>query len=938
VVEVRLLGPVEVTVGGQRVTPRRRQERCLLAILAMEPGRLVSVDRLIELLWGGHPPRRARTAIQAMVSHLRSALRGADGSGPRLVMRGSGYALEVDDDAVDAHRFRLLLERGRAAASPRDRVELLQAALGLWRGPALADATTEADRPRLCGELEELQLAAREEWLQARLDCGEHTQLIDPLTRLIDDHPLREHPRGLLMLALYRSGRRGEALEVYRKTRQVLIDELGLGPGPELRRLEQAILNDDPSLLADQQAPAAAPAAAVPAHLPADVAAFTGRVEHLEELDALLDRADQRPGSVIITAIGGTAGVGKTALAVHWAHRVAGRFPDGQLYVNLRGFDPAGSAAGPDTVLRGFLDALAVPLEQIPEELEAKVGLYRSLLADKRMLVVLDNARDAEQVRPLLPAAPSCLVVVTSRSRLSGLVAAEGAYPLMLDVLSQAEARQLLARRIGAGRVAAEPAAVDAIIARCARLPLALAVAAARAATNPGFPLAVLTRELNETRYGLDSFAGDDAYTDVRAVFSWSYRTLSTDAARLFRLLGLLPGPDVGTAAVASLAGVTVSRVRQLLAELTRSHLLAEHQPGRYSFHDLLRAYASELVHAEESDTDRQAATQRIFDHYLHTSNAAALVLHPYREVVDLPPAQPGVRPEKLTERPAALAWFNTEHAVLIAAMEQAPAVGLDSYTWRLAFTLATHLMLRGDNHAWAATMEPVLDSALRLGDRLVEGQAAHNLARAYVRLGRDEAAEQLLRRALDLYRAIGDQARQARAHVTFGRVRAAQHRLTEALEHHQRALELFTAAGHRAGQADALNALGWTNGLLGDFPLALKYCARAIPLHQEVGDRWGEAATWDSLGYAHLQLKQYPQAFDCLQRSIALCRLLGDRWAEAMTLTRLGDAYQAAGDRVGARASWTAAVTILDQLDDSAAAKVRGKLHDLERLPALAK
>jgi NB-ARC domain len=381
-------------------------------------------------------------------------------------------------------------------------------------------------------------------------------------------------------------------------------------------------LRQDPAL--DASVPvsgAAGPAVPVPAQLPPAVPAFIGRDAELASLDALLHpkAAAAGPATVVIAALSGTAGVGKSALAVHWAHRAAAQFPDGQLYVNLRGFDPDGAAMEPSEALRGFLDALGAPATRIPESLSAQAGLYRTLLAGKRILVVLDNAKDAGQVRPLLPGSPGCLAIVTSRNQLTGLVATDSAYAMTLDLLGSGDARELLALRLGSRRVAREPDAVDEIIAGCARLPLALTIAAARAAGSPSFPLAVLATELREATRALDPLNGGDPATDVRAVFSWSYHALTTDAARLFRRLGLHPGPDIALPAAASLAAIPQDRARALLGELTRAHLLAEHAPGRYAFHDLLRAYATELARAHDSQNVRNAAAHRVLDHYLHT-------------------------------------------------------------------------------------------------------------------------------------------------------------------------------------------------------------------------------------------------------------------------------------------------------------------------------
>src|SRR5215470_13301295 len=395
------------------------------------------------------------------------------------------------------------------------------------------------------------------------------------------------------------------------------------------------------------------------------VAGFAGRVAELAALTSRLDESAGASGTVVISAVDGMGGIGKTALAVCWAHQVAHRFPDGQLYVNLRGFDPAGPPMAPAEAVRAFLDAFAVPPERIPVGLEAQSSLYRSVLAGRRVLVVLDNARDAAQVRPLLPGSPGCFVLVTSRTRLTSLIAAEGARPLTVDLLSDTEARELLSQRLGPDQVAAEPGAVEEIIGLCARLPLALSVVAARAATHPGFALAVLAEELSRTRGGLQAFEGGEVNDDVRAVLSWSYQRLDTEHARLFRLLGLHPGPDITAAAAASLAGADPARTQRALKELARCHLVAEQVPGRFGFHDLLRAYATELVHAEDTDVEHSGARRRMLDHYLHSANAANLLLKPRGEPIVLAAPVPGVVAEELADHAAALAWFEAEHAVL---------------------------------------------------------------------------------------------------------------------------------------------------------------------------------------------------------------------------------------------------------------------------------
>jgi tetratricopeptide (TPR) repeat protein len=666
---------------------------------------------------------------------------------------------------------------------------------------------------------------------------------------------------------------------------------------------------------------------AVPRQLPATVVGFTGRSGQLAELDALLSAPTDAP-AVVVSAIGGTAGVGKTALAVHWAHAVADRFPDGQLYVNLRGFDPCGSApVAPAEAVRGFLDAFGVPTQRIPVALDAQAGLYRSLLAGRRVLAVLDNARDVDQVRPLLPGTPGCLVVVTSRNQLTPLVAIEGAHLLTLDLLSVGEARELLARRLGAARVAAEPQAVDEIIERCARLPLALAIAAARAASHRDFPLAQIAEQLREARGGLDALAGGDPATDVRAVFSWSYHTLSAGAAALLRQLGLHPGPDVGAHAVASVAGAPADRTRAMLAELTRAHLVAERSLGRYTLHDLLRAYAVEQAHRHDTEAERRAAQRRTFAYYLHTAHRAAGLLDPHRIHRPGPSKrEPGVTPEHLDDAEQALAWFAAEHPVLLAVVGKAADLGWDGHTVHLVRSLWTFFDRRGHWHHLAATQRLALVAAVRTADRFEQAEAHRGLARALTRQGRYDDAAQHLRQALHLYGELGDPDGQAQTYIGLGIVVERQGRHLAALSYTKQALHLFRAAGNRAGQAIALNAVGWDHAQLGDHHQALRHCQEALALHRELGDRHGEAKTWDSLGYVHRHLDHHTQAITCYQHAIDLFRQLGDRYYEADSLTGLGEAHCVGGDDDGARLAWQQALVILRELDHPDAELVRAR------------
>lgn len=672
-----------------------------------------------------------------------------------------------------------------------------------------------------------------------------------------------------------------------------------------------------------------APGREVPAQLPASPVPFTGRTWQLQELDDLVSDHVQGASAAVISVIAGMAGVGKTSLAVHWAHRVADRFPDGQLYVNLRGFDPNKSVMSPAEALRGFLDAFHVPPKRIPANVQAQADLYRSLLAGKQVLVVLDNARDAEQVRPLLPGAPGCVVVVTSRSQLTGLVVTEGAHLLLLDILPTAEAREFLGSRLGWKRLAAEPRAVEEIIARCARLPLALAIAAARAAVHPGFPLGALADELRAARGSLDAFDGGDSVIDVRAVFSWSYHALSRRAAWQFRVLGLHPGPDLAAPAAASLSGMSSERARGLLSDLVRAHLITEHAPGRYTLHDLLRAYAAERA-AAEPEGESRAALHRVLDHYVHTAHAAAMLLVPSMKPIPLSPPQPGVTAIALASREAAVAWFTTEHAVLLAVLDRAASSGFDAHVWQLAWALAEFFDRQGHWHDRAATNDAALAAARRLDD--VSGQAfAHGgIGRAYVRIGRNEDAQVHLRRALDLYGQLGDQVGQEDTHRALSWMFGQQGRHLEELEHAQLALDLSRAIGDPTKQARALNYVGWAHAMLGDYHAALVYCQQGLDLQVEGSEHYSQAETWNSLGYAHHRLGHHEQAVVCYERALAVYRKQMDIYNEAQTLIGLGDTYRSAGDAESARTVWELARDILDQLGHPDAGDIRIRLHSL--------
>jgi len=926
-----VLGPVQVRAGECVVVVGSPQQQLLLAALAVDAGRPVTVDTLVDRLWD-QAPDGARRTLYVLITRLRRMVEQATTGGEkvRVVRSGGGYVLEIDPQRVDLLRFRRLVAEARGSqCTGEKRVVLLRQAVALWQGEPLSGLAGDwAGRTRQ--GLRHQHLDAVVAWAQAELDDGDPAAVLDPLTELAGEHPLAESLTEVLMRVLYATGRPAQALSVYAATQLRLADELGTDPGPDLQAVHQQILR---GTLGPQHTtgPHDTHLPTVPQQLPAAVAHFTGRTGELAALTGLLRSRAKTGGTVVISAVSGTAGVGKTALAVHWAHQVADQFPDGQLYVNLRGFDPSGSVLDPAVAVRRFLDALQVPPERVPVDLDAQAALYRRLLSDRQVLVVLDNARDTSQVRPLLPGAPGCLVVVTSRNQLTGLVAADGAHPITLDLLTEAEARELLSRRIGANRTAAEPGAVQEIITRCARLPLALTIVAARAATYPQFRLRTLAAELRDAGDRLDVLTGDDPHSDVRAVFSWSYRTLSLEAARVFRLLGLHPGPDLSAPAAASLAGLPLPEVRPLLVELARANLIVEHIPGRYVLHDLLCAYAADLSQTTDSDPQRHAATHRMLDHYLHTAYTADRLLYSNRDLISLSPPQPGTTLEHPTDHDQALAWFTSEHAVLLATAGHAAATGFDSHTWPLAWTLANYLDWGGHWHDLAATGRAAMAAAHRLADPTAQARAHRYLAVAYMLLGRLEDAHTQLRHALDLATQSGDLTGQANIHHTLAQVWGRQGHHAKALEHAGQALHLFGVADHQVGQAIALNAVGWCHAQLGEHQQALTYCQQALTQLQELHHRHGLADTWDNIGYAQHHLGHHTHAITSYQHAIHLYQDLGNRYYEATTLTHLGDTHHTTRNHHAARDAWQQALTILNDLHHPDADQLRTTLATLD-------
>jgi DNA-binding SARP family transcriptional activator len=954
--EFCLLGPMAVRTGGVLVPVARGNQRAVLAALLLRANEPVRVDDLAEILWGASPPPSVRPTVQNYVKRLRRVF-GEDGQ-DRIRTTPHGYLIEVNFDEFDVSRFAALTAQARSAAKEgcwEQASARAASALSLWRGKPLVDVESEALTQKEVPRLMEVRLQALETRLDAELHLGGHADVIPELQHLTDAHPTHENLHALLMLALYRCGRQAEALAVYRRLREVLIEDFGAEPGTETRDLHHRILTGDPALAvpAPRSVPAG-PVTIVPRELPAAVPHFMGRDTELSVLTKLAGKAAR--GTVVISAIDGTAGVGKTALALHWANQVSPAFPDGQLYVNLRGFDPGQRVQATDA-LAGFLRALGVPGKDVPAELDERAARYRSLLAGRQVLLVLDNAGSAEQVRPLLPGQSGCVAVVTSRDSLAGLVAREGAHRIDLDLLPLPDAVNLLRALIGP-RVDADPAVAAELAAQCSRLPLALRVAAELAVARPEVSLADLVSEMADIRQRLDKLnVAEDTHTRVRAVFFWSYRHLGADAARAFRLAGLHPGPSFDRYAIAAMADITVDHADHLIGLLARAHLVHSCGPGRVGIHDLLRAYAGELAASRDSEDERRAALTRLFDHYLYVASAAMDILFPaehHRRPEVLAPATPVPR---FTGTAAARSWLDAERVNLVAVADHTGAHGWSSHTTRLAATISRYFETGGyfaeaitvsglayhaarqagdyDGEAFALNKLGIIDwwqgsfaqaadrqcQALALftrsGNRLGQAMALADLGMADAQQSRYAEAGDHFRQALALYREVGDQRGEAMARGNLGALDGHQGRYQQALEHHQQVLALYRKIGDQNGEAYALTNIGQCECRLGRSQQAKGCLHEALSLFRENGNRSGEAHALTTLGNVALQEDQHRQADEYHAQGLMLCREAGDRYGEAVALNGLGDATLAAGRPDEARLYHTRALAVAAEIGE---------------------
>ncbi len=976
-----LLGTLQVRVDHGEINVSAAKQRVLLAALLLTPGQAVSAARLSELVWDGFPPRQAAVTLRSYVKRLRQVL-GPPGAA-RIITGSIGYQINATAAEIDIAQFDDQVRMGIGAAQSGDwqRAQgLLDSALALWRGSPLADIPCQALLLAEGPHLEEQRLQALQWRIEASLQLGQHHKVTPQLQALTAAHPLREPFHGQLMMALYRSGRQAEALAAYRTARRIIVTELGLDPGPELQLLHQRILAGDCEPVAaashavgqpawselalaapavgDQVGPAGyAAQVPVPRQLPAPVAGFTGRDAELAALTSQLGPRPEpnAPGpALVISAIGGTAGVGKTALAVQWAHRVAGRFPDGQLYVNLRGYDPDEPVSAADALAR-FLRDLGVPGPDIPAVAEERAARYRSLLAGRRVLVLLDNAGSAEQVRPLLPATAGCTAIVTSRDALAGLVATDGVRRLDLDVLPQSDAIALL-RSLTASRVDEDQDAVRALADLCARLPLALRIAAEQAVARPETSLRELAAELAADRLdGLD--AGEDR-ADVRAVFSWSVRQLPDDVAKAFALIGLHPGLDLDVHAASALTGATAARAARALARLHRASLIQAAGSGRYGMHDLLRVYAREEAVAAEQEGaggiggECHQALTRLFDYYLAATIAAMNGLYP-AEAHQRPAVTPSAAARvPATSGPAAArAWLDSERENLVAAVVHCAGHGWPKHAAGLAEALFGYLMTGGHLHEAQTIYGHALQAARRSGDLAAEAEALSGLGGVGLERGHFRDAAGHYQAALERYRTCSDRAGEARTLMSLGISEQYLRNDESAAGYHSKAIIAFEDAGDSLGTARALSylagvetemgsydraarhlqlalaILGKENDLIykaeplerlgmlmlrrGQLSQAAGYFEQALAIYRRIDHRSGVGSQLLSLGVVDLREGRYQQAVSYFQRALTLFRQTGNRYGEIRTLRNLAEALRGSGQLTAARAELQTALCL---------------------------
>jgi DNA-binding SARP family transcriptional activator len=754
--EFKVFGGLGCRRDGSDVDLGPVRQRIILAKLLAAGGDAISLDTIVDSLWDDQPPASAANQIHRHVGNLRRILEpdlDIRETGRYLLPAGTGYRLVLATEASDLAMYRELVRRAREALAGGDVVAGVRAyltALELGRSPAFTDLPTSVLTSPDFVAIERERLAVALAASEAGITHGMAGAVLTPLLSVAATAPLDEALQACLIRAYVATGHRAEGVRVFERTRQRLAEELGVDPGPELREAYRELLASGWTLQEELHPPEAPR----PAQLPPPVAGFVRRNDVAAALDDQLSDAFSDT-TIVITVLGGMGGIGKTALAVHWAHQISNEFPDGQLFLNLRGLDPDGRIMSPGEALASLLASLGEPAFSSPgEDVDAQAARYRSRLFGRRLLILLDNARDSDQVRPLLPASRGCLVIVTSRNRMTSLVTREGARYLHVGRLTGAESRQLLINRLGARRATANPDALDRIISLCAGLPLALAIVAARVALNPALPLSAVVSDVSAPSDRLDALSSADSSDDVRSVFSWSYRALDSATARVFRVLAVHPGPGMSLASVASVAGVGRAQARAQLMELVTANLLDLSQAGRYVLHDLLRAYAGELL---DEDHERPEYERRLILHYLHSARAA-YARHHRQPVgtVDEPP--PDVTPEAFDSVSEAAAWYARERSALWATIDLALALGLG----RDAAVMVLAASAPGSNSIPAGrtpTVLAILDVVSGLGEPLMEAELLRAVGAVFAP---SPPADDYLRRALSIFEGAGELAGQA--------------------------------------------------------------------------------------------------------------------------------------------------------------------------------
>ncbi|MFD9734215.1 BTAD domain-containing putative transcriptional regulator [Umezawaea sp. NPDC059074] len=888
---VNLLGTVElVASGSDPVQLGAAKRRTVLAALALELNRVVSGDRLLSLVWNGSPPPQAKAALQGHIAQLRKVL----GPGLELVTRSPGYLLEGDRGAVDVFVFEDLVRTARDARD-EDAVEQLTTALRLWRGPFLTDVPSPGLGEATAARLEELRLVAVQDMAERLLRLDRPADAVTALAQVVENDPLREPVVARLVLALHRAGRQAEALDLFHRTRKRLVDELGVDPGPELRAAYQSVL-----AVETPTAPLSGPA-----QLPREHRGFVGRDGELADMDDHLTGQDSAIGLLV-----GPPGVGKTALALRWAHRVAADFPDGQLFLDLRGFDET-EPVDPRTALIGFLRTLGLADAQIPTDLEGQAARYRSLLAGKRVLVVLDNARSVGQVRPLLPGSADCLVLVTSRHGLNDLVVTEGASVLPVATLEHEAAENLLVGMLGRRRTDLEPEATAELVELCDRLPLALRIAGARLTSRPKWTIRSLVDELHDEQSRLAALSLPEARRGVRAALAVSYRELPEGAARMFRRLGLHPGTDLDCYAAAALLDINVATARTHLRTAAYANLLHESTPDRYSRHDLVRLFARHLVITEPGE-DNAISTERLLDYYLHVADTARAHLADHARplgALDHPPASFPV----LSSHNEAVRWFAMEEANLRLLLEIAAHGRQHERTWKLALCLDAFYFRRGNRVDRLNAFRVGLHAARSLDDDHAEANLLLRMGSTLADLGRLDDAVWEASRAVQL--AEGDPHLVCAALDSLGYCLLAAGEFETARERATEALAIARDSGDVRAQATVLTTLANVLLGLGDADEALQCMKEALWLLASVALSTAHVTALHIAGSALWRLGRHSEALQFQVDGLELAEELGDQYQAAACHRAIGDALEEVVGVHVAAPHWQSAVRLFREL-----------------------